>query len=311
MTATTPELLASAGSAEQARRYIEAGASAILIGESRFAMRQPGDVTESELARTIETAHSLGAKAYINMNKLFRNDELGHIPDYLRKVEAAGADAIVFGDPAVLLNVRQHTPRLRWHWNAEMTGTNSASASYWARRGAARAVLARELNEDEIADLKVKAGIEAQVQVHGMTNIYHSHRNLIQSYLEHIGREATLIRKGPDKGLFLVEAERPDEKFPVYEDESGTHVMSPDDICLLEALPDLIAFGVDSMYVETLLKSEAYNETVLASYRQALNAYANAPDSYRMDPRWLSAIQKMQSPDRELGFGFLYKEQVY
>ncbi|MFC5471675.1 peptidase U32 family protein [Cohnella suwonensis] len=311
MTATIPELLASAGSAEQAKRYIKAGASAILIGESRFAMRQPGDIAASALAEAVEATHGLGAKAYVNMNKLFRNEELEELPAYLKAVEASGADAIVFGDPAVLMNVRQHAPGLRWHWNAEMTGTNSASASYWARRGAARAVLARELNEGEIADLKMKSGIEVQVQAHGMTNIYHSHRNLIQSYLEHIGREATLIRKGPDKGLFLVEAERPDEKFPVYEDESGTHVMSPDDICLLEALPELISFGVDSLYVETLLKTEAYNETVLTGYRQALDAYAHAPDSYRMDPRWLAAIRKMQSPDRELGFGFLYKDQVY
>ncbi|TVY00465.1 U32 family peptidase [Cohnella terricola] len=301
----------SAGSVGQIERYVRAGASAVIVGESRFGMRQPGDIAADDLKAAVAAAHGLGAKIYVNANKLFRNSEIDLLPDYLRTVQEAGADALVFGDPAILLNARQHAQGLPLFWNAEMTGTNSSSASFWGRRGASRAVIARELNEEEIADLKSKAGMEVQVQVHGMTNIYHSHRNLLQSYLEHLGREATLIRKGADNGLFLVEAERPDEKFPVYEDDYGTHVMSPDDICLLEALPELIQAGVDSFYVEALLKSDEYNETVLRSYRKALDQWKSGPDEYSFDERWLDDIRKVQSSDRELGFGFLYKEQVY
>jgi putative protease len=274
-------------------------------------MRQPGDIPSTQLKEAVTLAHRLGAKAYVNMNKLFRNDELESLPYYLTLVQEAGADAIVFGDPAVLMNVRQHVPGLTLHWNAEMTGTNSAASSYWGRRGATRSVIARELNEEEVADLKSKSAMEVQVQVHGTTNIYYSHRNLVQSYLEHLGREATLVRRGTDEGLFLVESERPDEKFPVYEDDNGTHVMSPDDICLLEALPELIHAKVDSFYIEALLKSDEYNETVLRSYRQALDHWQRSQEDYQFNPLWLTDIQKLQNPDRELGFGFLYKEQVY
>ncbi|MFC5532001.1 peptidase U32 family protein [Cohnella yongneupensis] len=311
MTSTIPELLISAGSIEQLERYIGAGATAVLIGESKFGMRQPGDIRAEQLGEAVAVAHRLGAKAYVNVNKLFRNDELTGLPEYLRIVSESQADAIVFGDPAVLMNVRRHAPDLQLHWNAEMTGTNSAAAAFWGRRGAVRAVAARELNEAEIADFRSQIQMEMQVQVHGMTNIYHSHRNLLESYIQHIGRDATLIRKGADKGLFLVETERPDEKFPVYEDDNGTHVMSPDDICLLEALPELIEANVDSLYIESLLKSDEYNETTLRSYRAALDAWQNDPGAYRFKDEWLNAIRKLQNPDRELGFGFLYKEQVY
>ncbi|WP_256760093.1 peptidase U32 family protein [Cohnella sp. WQ 127256] len=304
-------MLISVGSIAQIERFIQAGATAVLVGESRFGMRQPGEIKSTDLKEAVSTAHRLGAKVYVNMNKLFRNDELSLLPEYLKAVQEAKADAIVFGDPAVLMNIRQYTPEMNWFWNAEMTGTNSSSASYWGQRGAIRAVVARELNEEEIIDLKQKSAMEVQIQIHGMTNIYHSHRNLVQSYLEHLGREATLIRKGPDKGLFLVEAERPDEKFPVYEDDNGTHVMSPDDICLLEALPELINAGVDSLFVEPLLKSDEYNEAVLKGYRQALDLWSENSKAYKFDPKWLANIQKLQNPDRELGFGFLYKEQVY
>lgn len=311
MTSKIPELLISAGSIEQLERYIRAGATAVLVGEAKFGMRQPGDIVAGQLQEAVAAAHRLGAKAYVNINKLFRNDELHDLPDYLRIVQEAHADAIVFGDPAVLMNARQHAPELKLHWNAEMTGTNSSAASFWARRGAIRAVVARELNGEEIADLRGHIDMELQIQVHGMTNIYHSHRNLLESYIQHIGRDATLIRKGADQGLFLVETERPNEKFPVYEDANGTHVMSPDDICLLEALDELIDANVDSFYVDPLLKSDEYNETVLRSYRAALDAWHQDPKAYRCQEQWISDIRKLQNPDRELGFGFLYKEQVY
>jgi U32 family peptidase len=310
-SATLPELLIAAGSTAQVEAYIQAGADAVLIGEARFGMRQPGSIPASELCEAVARIHSLGAKAYINVNKLFRNGELPELPAYLRTVAESGADAVVFGDPAVLLNIRELALDIPLHWNAEMTGTNSAAAAYWGKRGAVRAVLARELNEEEIADFKRNTTLQVQVQVHGMTNIYYSHRNLLQSYMEHLGREASLVDRGPDKGLYLVEAERPGERFPVYEDPTGTHVMSPDDIFLLDAVPELIGAGVDSLYVESLLKSDTYNETVLRSYRAALDRFASNPDSYKPDAAWEEAIRELQDPERELGFGFLYKEQVY
>lgn len=312
MTASAvPELLIAAGSASQAERYVEAGASAVIVGDSRFGMRLPGSIPARELADAVSRIHARGAKAYVSANRLFRNGELEGLPDYLKAAAEAGADAISFGDPAVLLNAREFAPDVPLHWNPDMIATNSAAANYWGRRGAVRAVLARELNEEEIAGFRGGTSMDIQVQVHGATNIYYSYRNLVQSYMEHLGKEAALVDRGPDKGLYLIETERPDLRFPVYEDESGTHVMSADDICLLEALPDLVSMGVNSLYIEPLLKTESYNMTVLGSYRAALDRLAADGDAYVMDPKWLEAIRQIQDPERELSFGFLYKVQVY
>lgn len=305
------ELLIAAGSISQIKAYIEAGASAVLIGDARFGARLPGSIAESELGDAVACAHALGAKAYISAARLLRNHELPALPGYLRAVAEAGADAVVFGDPAVWMAAREAAPDVALHWNAEMTGTNSASASFWAKRGASRAVLARELNGEEIADFKRSVGFEVQVQVHGMTNIYYSQRNLLQSYMDYLGREASLMDLGPSEGRFLIESERPDERLPVYEDDSGTHVMSADDICLLEALPELLEAGVDSLYIEPLLKTEAYNVAVLRSYRQTIDAWHRNPDNFSFEEDWLDPIRELQDPGRELSFGFMYKEQVY
>ena len=307
-----PELLVPAGSLKELERYLQAGADAVLIGEAKYGMRLPGDMNLPDIGEAVRIAHQRGAKVYVRVNNLMSNDMLGDVREYVKRLAELGVDAVEFGDPAVLQIVREEAPQLKLHWNSEMTTTNFATANYWGSKGAARVVLARELNMDELTGMHPALKIESEVQVHGMTNIYHSKRRLVQSYMTHQGRPVDPQGDlGLTRGLFLIEAERQDEKFPIYEDVNGTHIMSSDDICILEDLHLLMAAGVNSFKIETILKPIAYNETVIASYRQAMESYANDPEQYELNEVWINAIREIQDPERELSFGFFYKEQVY
>ncbi|MCU6791499.1 U32 family peptidase [Paenibacillus sp. WQ 127069] len=306
-----PELYISAGTAEEARRYVEAGADAVSVGEHRYGMRLSGEVMLDELSNLIPWCHERGAKVYVMVNKIIDNEMLAQLPDYLQRVQQLQADAVVFGDPAVLIAMRQAAPGLPLHWNAEMTSTNYETANYWGSKGSKRVVLARELNMDETLEIKSKLPhMEVQVQVHGITNIYHSKRSLVTNYEDHQGREQG-ASKGLEDGLFLIEQERKDERYPLYEDENGTHIMSSDDICMLENLHELIEGHIDSLKIEGLLKSPEYNEAVIKGYRLAIDTFCSDPENYVFEEQWLDAIRELQDPRRELTFGFFFKEQVY
>ena len=304
-----PELLAPAGSLEEARRYLDAGADAVCAGEHRFGLRLPGEMKLDDLRAARDLTRQRGARLYVAVNNIFANEDLDALETYLEQVAELEPDAIVFGDPAVLVTMRDLGITLPLHWNAEMTSTNYATAEYWAERGAVRVVAARELNLEELHEFKRKSGLELQVQVHGMTNLYHSRRRLLQSYAGHIGKQPG--NTGMQAGLYLVEQERPDLKLPIYEDINGTHIMSADDICLIDVLDELLREPIDSLKIETLLKPVAYNETVIRSYRRAIDAWAEQQDEYAFQEEWLEEIRALQPPDRELTYGFLFKEQVY
>ncbi|CAH1205813.1 putative protease YhbU [Paenibacillus auburnensis] len=306
-----PELLATAASLEEARALLNAGADALLIGDDRFGMRLAGHFSLEETAAVIELAHGMGRKVYAGLGGLMSNRLLDELPAYVKAIGELGIDGIEFGDPAVLAAVKSEAPGMRLHWNAEMTSTNYFTANYWGRKGASRVVLARELNMDEITEMVPLLEVEAQVQVHGMTNIYHSKRGLVASYMAHQGRPVEDGNLGKERGLFLIEAERRDEKFPIYEDINGTHIMSSDDICILEDLHILLAAGVHSLKIEGLLKPIAYNVAVVKAYRHAVDLYAADPQGYAFDEAWMDGIRALQDPERDLSFGFFYKEQVY
>ncbi|EFM09364.1 peptidase U32 [Paenibacillus curdlanolyticus YK9] len=313
MMAYKPELLVTAANLDELERFIEAGADAVIIGDARFGTRLAGEFDLNQMAEAVRIANrsERPIRIYGAMNNLMDNGSLEALPDYVAGLVQAGVSAVAFGDPAVLMAVRQHAPQLKLHWNAEMTSTNYETANFWGRRGATRVVAARELNMEQVIEMKQKCVLEVQVQVHGMTNIYHSKRSLVQSYMEHQEKPIQIGEAGQEANIYLMEAERADERFPIYEDANGTHVMSSDDLCMLENLHELMEAGVDSFKIEGLLKPADYNETVIRSYRAAIDAYCSAPSEYRFKEEWLEAIQAKQDPNRELSFGFFYKEQVY
>ncbi|WP_405109223.1 peptidase U32 family protein [Paenibacillus sp. FSL K6-1217] len=307
----TPELLATAASLEEAAALLDAGANALLVGDDRFGMRLAGHFTLEDTAAVVKLAHARGGKVYVSINGLIPNTMLEELPAYVKAIGELGVDGVEFGDPAVLAAVKAEAPGMKLHWNAEMTSTNYATANYWGRKGATRVVLARELNMDEMTEMVPNLEVEAQVQVHGMTNIYHSKRKLVASYMSHQGRPSDGGSLGKERGLFLIEAERPNEKFPIYEDENGTHIMSSDDICILEDLHFLLKAGVHSLKIEGLLKPASYNVAVVKAYRHAMDVYAADPAEYAFEESWLDEVRALQDPERELSFGFFYKEQVY
>ncbi|RCK12100.1 hypothetical protein DT075_15960 [Bacillus licheniformis] len=64
-------------------------------------------------------AHEKGAKVYVAVNAIFHNDRVPELNDYLSFLDEAGADAVVFGDPAVLMAARESAPNMKLHWNTE------------------------------------------------------------------------------------------------------------------------------------------------------------------------------------------------
>lgn len=306
-----PELLVTPYTTDDILPLIEAGADAFVVGEQRFGLRLAGEFNREEVKKAIEIAHSKGKKVYIAMNALFHNDKIEGLKEYLRFTAEANADAIIFGDPAVLMSAREAAPEMKLHWSTETTGTNWYSCNYWGRKGAKRAVLAREINMDAIVEIKEHADVEIEVLVHGMTCMFQSKRSLLGNYFEYQGKIMDIENGKKHKNMFLHDKER-GSKYPIFEDENGTHIMSPNDVCIIDELQDMLEAGVDSFKIDGILKSSDYLVAVTKAYKQAIDLFFDNPDLYEeKKDELLSKLEKIQPPNRSLDTGFFFKETVY
>jgi putative protease len=86
----------------------------------------------------------------------------------------------------------------------------------------------------------------------------------------------------------LQEEKRPDQYFPVEEDEHGTYIFNSKDLCLLSKLPQLIGYGVDSLKIEGRMKSVYYVGAVVRIYRAAIDYIAQNIEEAQTDNRMIS-----------------------
>ncbi|MDQ0244550.1 putative protease [Bacillus fengqiuensis] len=306
-----PELLVTPTSVADIAPLAEAGADAFMIGEQRYGLRLAGEFTRKEVSEAVKIAHEKNKKVYVAMNALFHNDKVDELGDYLSFLAEAGVDAVVFGDPAVLMAARESAPEMQLHWNTETTATNWFTCNYWGRKGAKRAVLARELSMDSIIDMKENAEVEIEVQVHGMTCMFQSKRSLLGNYFLYQDKVMEVENRRLEKDMFLHDKER-GNKYPIFEDENGTHIMSPNDICIIDELAEMIDAGVDSFKIDGVLKTPEYMIEVTKKYRQAIDLCVENRDEYEdVKDDLLAEIEEIQPVNRPLDTGFFFKETVY
>ncbi|MEX3621977.1 peptidase U32 family protein [Viridibacillus arvi] len=306
-----PELLVTPQSVEHVEALIQAGADAFLIGEQQFGLRLAGEFSIEQVAAATEKIHAAGKKVYVAMNAIFHNDRVDALAPYMRKLAEIGVDAIVFGDPAMIIARREAEVTIPLHWSPETIATNWFQADYWGKRGATRTVLARELSMDEVIEIKENTKFEIEVQVHGMTCMFQSKRSLLGNYFLYQDKAMEVENRKENRNMFLHDDER-NNKYPIYEDLNGTHIFSPNDLCIIDELDELFEAGIDSFKIEGVLQSPEYVVTVTECYRKAIDAYAESADSYfDIKNDLLAKIEEIQPAIRPLDTGFYFKETVY
>ena len=307
-----PELLVTPHSVEHLVQLIEAGADAFVIGEQKFGLRLPGEFTIADVEKSVEIAHAAGKKVYVSVNALFHNDRLDDLYAYMQEMERIQPDALLFGDPAVVMAVRELNITVPLHWSPETIATNWFQVNYWAERGAKRTVLARELSMEEVTEIKENANAEIEVQIHGMTCMFQSKRSLLGNYFLYRDQAMEIENRKENKNMFLHDKERKN-KYPIYEDINGTHIFSPNDMCIIDELTELFEAGIDSLKFDAILQTPEYTVKVTSLYRQAIDAYFDQGENAYEDLKdeLLQQIEEIQPALRPLDTGFIFKETVY
>lgn len=307
-----PELLLTPQSVEHVVALLDAGADAFVMGEQKFGLRLAGDFTVAQVEEATKIIHAAGKKVYVAVNAIFHNDRLDELDVYLKEMQRIGVDALLFGDPAVIMAVRELGVTIPLHWNPETIATNWFQVNYWGERGSKRAVLARELSVDEVIEIKENTKHEIEVQVHGMTCMFQSKRSLLGNYFLYRDEAMEIENRKENKNMFLHDKERKN-KYPIYEDMNGTHIFSPNDMCIIEELNDLFEAGIDSMKIDGVLHSFDYVVKVTSLYRQAIDAYFDqGEDAYEdIKSELFEQVEAIQPALRPLDTGFIFKETVY
>ena len=298
-----PELLAPAGDMEKLKIAITYGADAVYLGGKEFGLRAfAGNFSLEEIAVGLEFAHARRAKVYVAVNIFPHNEDLGGLPEYLRKLHALGVDGVIVADPGVFSLVKTYAPSLPIHLSTQANTTNWAAAKFWREQGVERIVLARELSLEEVREIRDKAEVDLEIFVHGAMCISYSGRCLLSNYMANRDSNRGQCAQACRWQYALMEEKRPGQYFPIEEDERGAYIFNSQDLCLLEHIPEIMNSGAVSLKIEGRMKSVHYVATVVRTYREALDSYLANPAEFHCKPEWKREIAKVSHREYTTGF---------
>ena len=270
---TPLELLAPAKNLACGIAAIDHGADAVYIGAPKFGARAAVGNSIDDIRQLCEYAHQFDAKIYVTLNTIVYDDELEQVRSLIDELAAIGVDAVLVQDMG-LLQFMDGKP-FEIHASTQTDNRTVEKVRWLQQLGFSRAVLARELSAEEIAEIHRQVpDIELEVFVHGAlcvsySGICYASQHCFQRSANR-GECAQFCRMR----FSLVDAEG-------TEVEHERYLLSLKDMNQSDNLEKLIEAGAVSFKIEGRLKDVAYVKNVTAAYSERLNAFIRKhPDEY-------------------------------
>lgn len=336
------ELVCPAGNLEKLKYAYAYGADTAYIGLKKFSLRVKADNFYQDEYKDVQALKEKypGKRLFCALNISFHNHEIDAFLDNLDYFKSYPFDAFIVQDIGMVPVLQKHFPGVHLHLSTQASCVNRESAKMYQSMGFKRVVLGREVNLNEIRQIKDACpDLELETFGHGAMCIAYSGRCLMSAYLT--GRSAqsgfcshtcrweydlgvekriseSLAQLNASGGklteadakliaqsgiLRLQERQRPGELFPVFEGDDFTAILSSKDLCMIDHLKDMKDAGVDAIKVEGRMKSIYYVAMVARAYRKGIDALEGKISQADADP-FMKALDEVAH--RECTTGFYY-----
>ncbi|WP_321429165.1 peptidase U32 family protein [uncultured Methanolobus sp.] len=242
-------------------------ADAVYFSLDKLSLRSRAqEITTEKLASFIDEIHAQGLKGYLAVNSVIYPDNLNELDEVLEYAASAEVDAVIAWDPAAITKASEKD--LRVHISTQANVSNQVTAEFYRSLGASRIVLARELNLEQIREIKEDTKIELEAFVHGAMCQAISGRCYLSAYL--LGKSGNCGEcSQPCRWEWSLHSDN-----GAVVDIDGKYLMSAKDLCMIEYIPELVEAGIDAFKVEGRLRNPGYTATVSESYRKAISMYS-------------------------------------
>ena len=269
--------MAPAGNFECLQAAIQGGADSVYFGVGRLNMRShsANNFAPEDLQEVVRICREAGVKTYLTLNIIIYQEDLGPMREALDAAKAAGVDAIIASDMAVIAYCRQIG--LEVHISTQLSISNVESLRFYARF-ADVVVLARELNLDQVKEI-----YETIVREHicgpsgELVRIeMFAHGALCMAISGKCYLSLHAYGSSANRGACLQICRR---GYHVTDEETGNelvvdnkYIMSPKDLCTIDFMDRIISSGVRVFKIEGRARSADYVKRCASCYRRAADA---------------------------------------
>lgn len=288
------ELLSPAKDLQCGIEAINHGADAVYIGAPKFGARAAAENTLEDIHTLCEYAHLYGARIYVTLNTILKEEELEEARNLVWKLYEAGVDALIVQDMALM---KMDLPPIPLHASTQTDNRSVEKVCFLQKAGFTQIVLARELSLAEIRKIADSTDVPLEVFVHGALCVSYSG----QCYLS-----AAMCGRSANRGECAQYCRLP---YTMLDSDgkviaTSKYLLSLRDMNRVDDLEALLDAGVSSLKIEGRLKDVSYVKNITALYRQKLDKIFARRSEYSRASIGTSHVSFTPQADKSFNRGF-------
>lgn len=285
------EIMAPVGSRESLAAAIQAGAGSIYFGIGQLNMRShsANHFTIEDLKEIAETCNERGIKTYLTVNTVIYGEDISTMHEIVDAAKAANITAVIVSDVAVMVYCRQ--VGMEVHLSTQLNISNIEALKFYAQF-ADVAVLARELNMDQVAeihrqieeqDIRGPRGELVRIEMfcHGAfcmaisgkcyMSLHDSNRSANRGQCTQICRRSYTVTDNETGNQLEID---------------NKYIMSPKDLKTVRFIDKMMKAGVRVFKIEGRARGPEYVYEVVTCYKEAIQSVLGGNYTEEKKNKW-------------------------
>src|SRR5680860_1165043 len=287
------ELVSPAGSSDQLKAAINAGADAVYLAYEKYGARASAEnFNLNSLENAVKFAHSKSIKVYLALNTLIKEKELNELLDFVFHIfKKINFNGVIVQDFAVKNIIREIFPEIPIHASTQLNIHNTYSLEFLKKSGFKRVVLAREMTLDEISAISSKKILDIEIFGHGSQCYSYSGQCYFSSFVgERSGNRGRCPQPCrmkynlvPSQNTDSEPGSKPQKYISSSKSNEDYYFLSKSDLITIFYLPEIINAGVNALKLEGRIKTPEYVAIVTKVYRKYIDLCYSGITEYKVD----------------------------
>jgi putative protease len=269
-------------------------ADIIIAGNKQFANRLTTSFELDELKEIRDITKAHDQAFFINASFIMHNRQIEETTQFLEFVKTLDVDGILFGDTGVFQIADELGLSDKLIYEPDTLATSYADTVFWNKQGIQMMVVSKEVSLRELTKIGENKSLPIAFKGHGYLHMFHSGRRLLSSFNEY----ANLDEDTFEDRTFTLEEELRDDRYPILEDEKGTHVFRSNIACAYRHIKELESF-LDVFMIDGILLKEDDVINALKDYKAILSGDKDVPNELPLgyDEGFLTKLKGGESID--------------
>lgn len=261
------ELLAPAGDLEKLKIAILYGANAVFCGGKQFSLRaKANNFSLDDLKEAVIFANKHNAKIHVTVNIVPEDDDINTLDEYLLSLSNIGIHAIIVSSVCIMKRAKELNCKFEVHVSTQQSIANYQAINFFKNNlKVDRVVLARELNIEQIKNIKEKSFATIEAFIHG---------GMCSSYSGRCTLSNIMANRDANKGGCAHSCRW---TYQLYDNDnkigSTNFIIASCDLMSIDYIPMMLDAKIDSFKIEGRMKSIHYIATIVSAYRRLIDEY--------------------------------------